>query len=100
MVVSADYDRCDGYWREVSVRTWVPACYETRYDCGRRVRVYVPGYYTYRPDRVWTTCGRVGRHDHHDRFDRDHDDRRYGYDNRGHDRPGNDRYGYGYNRRR
>lgn len=61
-VIVRDNDRCDdGYWREVQVRTWVDGCWETRYDCGRRVRIFTPGHYVYRTDRVWVSCD---RHDH------------------------------------
>lgn len=70
------YDRPEGYWKDVSVRTWVPACWEVRYECGRRIRVYVPGYYAYRTERIWVSF------DRHDRrgYDRDdHCDREIGY---------------------
>ncbi len=43
-----------GYWREVQVRDWVPGRWVcTRDHCGREIRVYQQGYYTYRTDRVW-----------------------------------------------
>lgn len=67
VVVRDGPDRCDdGYWKEVRVKVWVDGCWESRYDCGRRIRVYVPGYYTYRTDRVWVAYDRHGRHDHRD----------------------------------
>jgi hypothetical protein len=71
-----------GYWKDVSVRTWVPAHWETRYDYGRCVRVYVPGHYAYRTEHVWVSHGRHHGH-HHDRGD--HCEREVGY-------------GYGYRR--
>lgn len=42
-----------GYWKEVTVRRWVPDTWEYRYEYGRRVRVYVPGHYVIDRDRVW-----------------------------------------------
>lgn len=49
-----DYDRRPaGHWEVRSVRVWVPAHWETRYDYGRRVQFFVPGYYEVRRERVW-----------------------------------------------
>lgn len=63
-----------GYWKDVSVRTWVPERWVVRHDrWGRPVRYCEPGYYTYRTERVWV--------DSHDR----------GFPGRGH--------AYGYDRR-
>src|SRR5690349_16355710 len=46
--------RSHGYWKDVSVKTWVPERWVTSRDrWGRPVRVCEPGYYTYRTDRVW-----------------------------------------------
>jgi hypothetical protein len=59
----------EGYWKEVTVRTWVPECWATRYDHGRHVRYFVPGHYEFRTDRVWVEY----RHRDHDRDD--HGDR-------------------------
>jgi len=58
-------DRCnDGYWREVTVRVYVPGCWmeerSRRGDCYRR---YIDSHYEYRRDRVWVS---------HDRRDRDY----------------------------
>lgn len=64
VVISHDYDRDygrdyyrndrpRGHWEYRKVRVWVPACWEVRYDYGRRVKVYVPGYYEIRHERVW-----------------------------------------------
>src|SRR4249920_2597962 len=46
-------DRCDdGYWKEVSVKVWVPGCWVIeRSRHGREVRSYVSGHYSYRTDR-------------------------------------------------
>jgi hypothetical protein len=67
-----------GYWKEVSVKTWVPERVSFSRDrWGRSVRVVEPGYYTYRTDRVWVD----GRHDNGNHYGRD---RGYSYDN--HDR--------------
>lgn len=69
-----------GYWKDVTVKSWVPERWVSSRDrWGRVVRVCEPGYFTYRTDRVWVD----GRND--DRRDdrRDHDSRGYGY---GHDR--------------
>jgi len=76
-------DRCDhrGYWKTVEVRAWVPGCWETRYDCGRRVRIYIPGHYEYRNDRVWVAYG-----DRHDRYDRNDRRDRSGRSNRSYGR--------------
>jgi hypothetical protein len=43
-----------GHWESVMVKTWVPARWvATRDNCGRSVRVYERGYFTYRNERVW-----------------------------------------------
>jgi hypothetical protein len=62
-------DRCEhrGYWKSVEIRTWVPDCWETRYERGRRVRIFIPGHYECRTDRVWVA---YDRHDRHDRYGR------------------------------
>lgn len=91
VVYQAGYDRHDtncapggGYEMRV-VRVWVPACWETQRRHGRVVRVYVPGYYVDRRERVWVAYnshgghsshghnnhnGRNDRDDRHDRHDR------------------------------
>lgn len=62
VIIDDRRDRCDdGYWRDVRVRMWVPACWSTSYDCGRRVRVFIPGHYEFRTDRVWVDNGPRGR---------------------------------------
>ena len=78
VVVSHDRDRRDrGYWKEVSVRVWIPGCHvEERGRHGRIYRRYIPGHYECRTDRVWVS---------YDRRDRDRHDREVGY-------------GYGYRR--
>lgn len=43
-----------GYWKDVTVRTWVPERWVVRHDrWGRPTRYCEPGYYTYRTERVW-----------------------------------------------
>lgn len=65
-----------GYWKDVSVKTWVPERWITTCDrWGRHVRVCEPGYFAYRTERVWVG----GRSDHGPRG------HAYGYD---HNRPG------------
>ena len=47
-----------GYWREVPVKTWVPERWVYSRDrWGRTIRVFEPGYFTYRTDRVWVNYG-------------------------------------------
>lgn len=78
-----------GYWKDVTVKTWVPERWTTSHDrWGRHVRVCEPGYFTYRTERVWVD----GRSDHgprghaygydnnrHGRYDRDDRDNRSGW---------------------
>ncbi len=65
-----------GYWKDVTVKTWVPERWVVRHNrWGRPERYREPGYYAYRTDRVWVD----GR----------------GYDDR---RDGRSGYGYGYDR--
>lgn len=73
-------DRCDdrgspGYWKDVSVRVWVPGCWIVERDyrgCNRRR--YVEGRYECRNNRVWVA---------HDRHDRQHErEVSYGYGHR------------------
>lgn len=84
-----------GYWKHVTVKTWVPGYWTTSCDrYGRRVRVYVEGCWQYRTDRIWVSHdrhGRYGHHDGHDRYDR-HDRRHHDRYDR-HDR--HERYGHG-----
>jgi hypothetical protein len=56
----ARVDSCDdrsaprGFWKEVSVRIWVPERWVATCDRrGREIRTLSPGYFTYRTDRVW-----------------------------------------------
>jgi hypothetical protein len=55
----------NGYWRDVTVQVWVPACWvvERGYR-GSDHRRYVAGHYEGRNNRVWVSNV---RHDHHDR---------------------------------
>ena len=57
------YDRGrDGYWDYRTLRIWIPAAWEIRYDYGRRTKCYVPGRYEIRRERVWVA---FDRRDHH-----------------------------------
>jgi len=63
-------DRCDdrpsGYWKEVSVRVWVPGCWIVERDYrGCERRRYAEGHYECRNNRVWVAHERHGRY--HDR---------------------------------
>ncbi len=51
-----------GFWKDVSVKVWVPAEWVvTRGHHGREVRTLRPGYFTYRTERVWVAdTGRPG----------------------------------------
>ncbi len=64
-----DYDDCgdDGYWKDVSVKVWVPGCWvvERSYH-GHSHKRYISGHYTFRTDRVWVSCNRSDRYDRHD----------------------------------
>ena len=48
-----------GYWKDVVVRTWVPARWVVSCDRrGREIRTLHRGYYTEHIDRVWVGHGR------------------------------------------
>lgn len=68
-----------GYWKWVSVKTWVPGYYERSCDRHGHVRkVWVSGHYTYHKEKVWVE---TRRHGHGYRESRRYDDRhdhRYG----------------------
>lgn len=54
------HDRRDhgprGYWKEITVKTWVPARWVISRDRrGREYRTLENGYFTYRTDRVWVS---------------------------------------------
>ena len=67
-----DYRGNAGYWKEVSVRVWVPGCWVIeRVRHGRDYRRYIGGHYEYRTDRIWVSYDRYDRHDRHDGYDRD-----------------------------
>lgn len=55
------HDRARGYWDHRTVRVWVPACWEVHHEYGRRVKIYIPGHYEVRRERVWVA------YDRHDR---------------------------------
>lgn len=57
------HHRDGGYWKTVTVKHWVPGYWTTSYDCGRRVRVFVDGYWDYQTERVWVSYDRHDRHD-------------------------------------
>lgn len=75
------YNDCDrsGYWREVSVRVWVPGCWVTEYRHGCAFNRYVGGHYECRNKRVWVSSGNRGYYDRDDRHDREVG---YGYGHR------------------
>ena len=53
-----------GYWRDVVVRTWVPARWVVSYvETGREVRRLQPGYFACNTNHVWVDLGR-GREDY------------------------------------
>ncbi len=57
-----------GYWKDVSVRVWVPGYWvEERRHHGRSYRSYVTGRYECRMDRVWVAYDRYDRNDCDDR---------------------------------
>lgn len=57
-----------GYWQTVQTRVFVPARWiYTSDDCGRRTRVYQPGYYTYQSERVWVSTVQTVEVSHHNR---------------------------------
>jgi hypothetical protein len=66
VIVDGRNDGCDdGYWKEVSVRVWVPGCWVIeRSRHGHSYRRYLDGHYEFRTNRVWVS---FDRHDHHDR---------------------------------
>lgn len=72
VIVNDRDDRCDdGYWKDVSVKVWVPGCWVIeRSRHGREMRSYVSGHFSYRTDRVWVAYDRRDRHDRDDRDDR------------------------------
>jgi hypothetical protein len=54
------HDRRDhgprGYWKEIEIKTWVPARWVVSHDRrGREFRTLENGYFTYRTDRVWVS---------------------------------------------
>ncbi len=48
-----------GYWKDVVVKTWIPARWVvSRGFYGRPVRNLEPGYFAYSTERVWVDLGR------------------------------------------
>lgn len=53
-----------GFWKEVTVKIWVPGCWIVeRNHHGRDYRRYVGGHYEYRTNRVWVAYDRRDRHE-------------------------------------
>lgn len=86
VVVNDRYDyrnecRDEGYWKVVTVRSWIPGCWIVeRGNHGRSFRRYVEGHYESRNDRLWVAYDRHDRRDRHDRdvaygYGRDHNRR-------------------------
>ena len=76
-----DRDDCedDGYWKEVSVKVWVPGCWVVeRSRHGHSSKRYINGHFTFRTDRVWVSYDRNDRYDRHSRHDRNDRRRDYG----------------------
>lgn len=69
---------CRGYNDYVSVKTWVNGSWSIHYDhCGRRLRHWTPGYFTYRQERVWVPHNRGCQlHQSPSHGDYGHDDHR------------------------
>ncbi len=56
-----------GYWKEVTVKTWVPERWVVVHNrWGRPERVCEPGHFVYRTDRVWVDGRNDRGHDHRD----------------------------------
>jgi hypothetical protein len=74
------YAPARGYWKEVTVKSWVPERWVMSRDrWGRSVRVCEPGHYTYRTDRVWVDGRDHGRYDRYDRDNRFDHGNHYGW---------------------
>jgi hypothetical protein len=55
-----------GFWKEVSVKVWVPAERVRSHDRhGHLVYSTRPGYFTYRTERVWVADAGPGHHGGH-----------------------------------
>lgn len=88
------HHRDHGYWKWVSVKTWVPGYYERSCDRhGRYRKVWISGHYTFHKKKVWVDAHRSrGNHRGHDygnhrghggsRYDRYDDRDRSRYDRR------------------
>jgi len=64
VVIDRRHDEPRGYWKEVVVKTWVPARWVVSYvSHGREHRTLRPGYYAYNTHRVWVDFGRDHDHD-------------------------------------
>ncbi len=61
VVVDHRRDEPRGYWKEVVVKTWVPARWVVSHGFrGHEVRTYQAGYFAYNTERVWVDLGRGG----------------------------------------
>ena len=61
VIVEPRHEAPRGYWKEVVVKTWVPARWVvSRSFYGREVRRIEPAHFAYNTDRVWVEFG----HDH------------------------------------
>lgn len=57
-----DHPRRDGYWDNVTVKTWVPGRWGHTYDrWGHARRVFEKGHYVFRTERVWVETDHRGR---------------------------------------
>jgi len=69
------HHRDSGYWKWVTVKTWMPGYYERSCDrWGNPRRIWVSGHYKYRKQRVWVTYDEAC-HDRHYSRDCRHGDR-------------------------
>lgn len=77
------HHRNHGYWKWITVKTWVPGYYERSCDrYGRPRKVWISGYYDYHKRKVWVDSPR-SRHGH---YYRHHDYRHYDRRDGGHQR--------------
>lgn len=59
VIIEHRHEEPRGYWKEIVVKTWVPARWVVSYvSHGRELRRYEPGYFAYNTDRVWIDLGR------------------------------------------
>ncbi len=93
------YSNDHGYWKWVSVKTWVPGYYERSCDRHGHVRkVWISGHYSWTKEKVWVSAGHHNYRGHegysyrNNHRNNDHRDNRYdnrrdkSRDNRQHER--------------